>query len=178
VKQDLARRIRRDSQHVALTSARDLEELIPWPEPERRAEVLHALVADERFRDIQRMRGPDGALYFHSDAHVSCNSGRIMLRARSSDAAFAIAELVRDRSRDLPAPTKITLFDDRVFGLSRQQVEAFLGALDAPPPELADIRKLVHPSTQAVYLYSSRWMEEVTAARIMDWEEVGLARNP
>jgi hypothetical protein len=70
------------------------------------------------------------------------------------------------------------LFQERVFGLSPEQVEQFMEKLQEPRGEYADIKKIVHPVTGAVYLYSDKYMHELTAYRIMDWEEVGAAQNP
>jgi hypothetical protein len=177
-KHAIVRRIRKDSQHIVLTPASHLDELFPWPDPEKRAALMAELQADERFKDIQAVVGAGGELYYHSDAHVSGNYGKIMMRARTSDAGLAIAELVRDRSRTMPAPTSTALFQDRVFGLSAAQVKAFVDALAKPAPEYADIKTIVHPTTAAVYLYSDKWMDDLTAYRIMDWQEVGAAQNP
>jgi hypothetical protein len=176
----IVERIRRDSRFIALTSMTDLEPLFPSPEPERRAALLAELQADARFRDIQVLTGPGGELHFHSDATLSGNYGKIMMRAKANNPAMAIAELVRDRSRVMPAPTKVTLFNDRVFELAPAQIEGFLAKLATPDaePEFADIKKLVHPETGAVYLYSDKWLIEAAAFRVMDWEEVGMARNP
>jgi len=176
----IVERIRKDSQYTALTPMSDLDGLFPSPEPEQRALLIEELRGDERFRDIQVLAGPGGELHFHSDTHLSGNYGKIMMRAKGDDPALAIAELVRDRSRDMPAPTKVTLFRDRVFGLREEQIGAFVEGLGRPEaaPEYADIKKLVHPSTGAVYLYSDRWLLEQAAFRVMDWDEVGASQNP
>ncbi|HTP52167.1 MAG TPA: hypothetical protein VMK42_15840 [Anaeromyxobacteraceae bacterium] len=174
----IVERIRKDSQLVALTGLPDLERLFPSPEPEKRSALLAEIQADERFRDIQSMSGPGGERYFHSDTHLSSNYGRIMVRAKANNPGQAIAELVRDRSRAMPAPTKVSLFNDRVFGIAPAQIEAFLEGLAKPAPEFSDIKKLVHPTTGAVYLYSDRWLLEAAAFRVMDWDEVGAAQNP
>jgi hypothetical protein len=176
----IAEKIRSDSQYVVLTPMADLERLLPWPEPERRAALVAELRADPRFEDIQAVTGPGGELHLHSDRYVSSSYGRIMTGARANDPARAISEFVRDRSRDIPAPTKITVFRDQVFAISSAQLASFVEGLDRPEGggEHADIKKLVHPATGAVYLYSDRWLVEAAAVRIMDWEEVGSARNP
>jgi len=177
-KVSIVEKVRKDSMLVALTPLADLEELFPWPEQEKRLSLLTELGADERFRDIQLITGSKGDVYLHSDMHVSSNYGKIMMRAKANDADMAIAEFVRDRSRVIPAPTNLTVFNDWAFGLSQASVHAFVDKVANPAPELADIKKLVHPTTGAVYLYSEKWIHEVTAFRLMDWEEVGAARNP
>jgi len=176
----IVEKIRSDSLYVALTPMADLEPLFPSAEPAERAALLAELRADARFQDVQSLSGADGELHFHSDTHLSGNYGKIMMRAKAKDPALAIAELVRDRARVMPAPTKLATFDDRVFELSREQIDGFVEGLARPDAAAgyADIKRLVHPETGAVYLYSDRWMLEVDAFRVMDWEEVGAARNP
>jgi hypothetical protein len=172
----IVEKIRRDSQLLALTAAADLGPLFPSAEPGERAAFLAEVKAE--FRDIQTATGPRGEEYLHSDLYVSGNYGKIMTRAQQGDAGRAIAELVRDRSREMPAPTKVTLFNESVFRLSAEQIQSFLDGLESPAPELADIKKLVHPETGALYLYSDRWLPETVAFQRMDWEEVGALRNP
>ena len=178
VKIAIVERIRRDSQLVLLTPATAVDELFPWPEPEKRADLLDELLADGRYKDVQKVSGSGALVYYHSEMHLSGNYARIMMRAEANDSALSIAEFVRDRSRTMPAPTKVTVFDYTVFGVSAATVEGFVEALQAPAPKYADIKKLVHPTTGAVYLYSEKWLDEAAAFRIMDWEEVGRAQNP
>ena len=179
-KLEMVDKIRKDSLFIALTPLADLDRYFPSQEPERRAALLAELRADERFQDIQVLAGPGDELHFHSDRHLSCNYGKIMMRAKANDPGLAIAELVRDRSRVMPAPTNVTLFRDRVFAISAAQLGAFLEGLARPEaaPQFADVRRLVHPETGAVYLYSEKWLAEADAFRMMDWEEVGAAKNP
>lgn len=178
VKIAIVEKVRKDSLLIALTPMADLERFFPWPEPEKRLALVAELRADERFRDIQSITGPGGELYLHSDDHVSSNYGKIMVRAKANRPGLSIAEFVRDRSRVMPAPTQVAVFRDAAFALSPAQVEAFLDGLARPEPEFADIKKLVHPTTGAVYLYSDKWLDEANAFRIMDWDEVGRAQNP
>jgi hypothetical protein len=176
----IVEKIRKDSQYVALTAAAELDQFFPAPEPEKRAALLAEIGTDQRFRDIQTLTGVNGEVHFHSDRYLSDNYGKIMKRAKANDAGLAIAELVRDRSRIMPAPTKLALFNDAVFMLSPAQIEAFVEGLSRPDavPEYADIKKLVHPTTGAVYLYSDKWLNGDAAFRVMDWDEVGAAQNP
>jgi hypothetical protein len=173
----IVERIRADSSRITLTLAADLEPLYPFTEPEKRASFLAETLADERFADIQTVKGPKGELYYHSDQYVSGNYGAIMMRAKAKDPCWAIAELVRDRSRIMPAPTRATLFSEAVFEIDPTTLDATLGEL-LQASEYADLKRLVHPTTGAVYLYSDRYLDAQRAFYIMDWEEVGAQRNP
>ena len=169
-------KVRRDSQLLALTALAELEPFFPSAEPAQRTAFLAEVRAE--YRDIQSARGPDGQEYLHSDLYVSTSYGKIMLRAQENDPAGAIAELVRDRSRNMPAPTKLTVLNESVFRLTTEQIQGFLDGLERQGSALSDIKKLVHPETGAVYLYSSKWLPESVAFQRMDWEEVGALRNP
>lgn len=173
----IVERIRADSSRITLTAAADLEPLFPYPEPERRAALLEEIRTDERFQDVQVVAGPNGEVFYHSDRFVSGNYGAIMMRARQSDPCFSIAELVRDRSRIMPAPTRIDVFHDPVFQVDTSRLEDFVAEL-LKRDGYADVKRLVHPRTRAVYLYSERYLDEGRAREIMDWEEVGALRNP
>lgn len=173
----VAEKIREDSRKVELTPAADLEPLYPFPEPERRAAWLEETLADERFQDLHRTVGPKGETYYHSDRFVSGNYAAVMMRAKSGDALFAIAEFVRHNSRIMPAPVCLSAFRDPVFGIFQAKLDAFVEDL-LKNPVYADVKRLVHPSTGAVYLYSERYLEETRAREIMDWNEVGVYRNP
>jgi len=173
----IVERIRADSRALALTSLAELEPLFPSADPAAREALLAELEADPRFHDVQRVAGPKGEVFFHSDAHVSGNYGKIMMRSKTMDVGWAIAEFVRDRAMIQPAPTKITVFRDPVFGIDFGKIEAYLLETIAKP-EYADIKKLVHPQTGAVYLYSDKHLTEQQATYFMNWEEVERDRNP
>jgi len=173
----IVERIRSDSSRIVLTTGADLEPLFPFPEPERRAALLAEIRADERFQDIQVVSGPGGEVYYHSDRYVSGNYGAIMMRARTGNPCWSIAELVRDRSRIMPSPTKLTVFDDPVFLLAPGKLASLVEEL-LTREGFEDVKRIVHPKTRAVYLYSTRYLDERRAFDIMDWEEVGLLKNP
>jgi len=173
----VADRIRADSSRIALTPAADLEPLFPFPEPERRAAFMAEVLADERFEDLQVTKGPKGEVYYHSDRHVSGNYAAVMTRAKAGDALFAIAEFVRHNSRIMPAPVCLTAFRDPVFGILQAKLDGFVEKL-LETPAYADVKRLVHRETGAVYLYSDRYLDELRATEIMDWNEVGALRNP
>ena len=176
-KELIAEKVRRDSQQPQLTPAADLEPLFPSAVPEERAALLAALSADERFKDIQSLAGAPGELYYHSDTFLSGAYGKIMMRARAKDPALAIAELVRERARNLPRPTKITIFEDPVFGFEAAGIEAHVEAT-LGRAEYADVKRMVHPATGAIYLFSDRFLDPQQAWMLMDWDEVGAAQNP
>jgi hypothetical protein len=170
-------RIRADSSHILLTAAVDLEALLPFEEPGPRAAFLAEILADPRFADVRVVTGPKGETYYHSEWYVSGNYGAIMMRAKVNDPCWAIAEFVRHRSRVMPAPTNVATFQDPVFRLDPASLDGVVEKL-LRTAEYADVKKLVHPETHAVYLYSTESMEERQAHSIMDWEEVGALRNP
>jgi hypothetical protein len=166
----MVERIRADSRKIALTPVADLDPLVPGADPARRDALLAELQADERFKDIRTVTGPGGERYYHSDAFVSGSYSQIMMRARTRDACLGIAELV-------PKPTRLTTFEDPVFGIDPARLEASVQET-LSRPEYADIKRLVHPETGGVYLYSDRFLDPQQAFLIMDWDEVGAARNP
>jgi hypothetical protein len=176
-KHAIVERIRSDSTAAALTSVGDLEPLFPFPEPEGRAALLDAIRADARFQDIQVLCVPSGERYYHSDRHMSCNYAAIIMRAKAKNPCEAIAEMVRNRSSVMPAPTQVSVFKESVFEIAPEALDATIDEL-LGKPEFADIQKLVHPRTRAVYLYSDRYLEASRAFEIMDWDEVGVFRNP
>jgi len=173
----IVERIRSDSSRVTLTTEADLEPLFPFPEPARRAALLAEIQADERFQDIVKVTGPKGEVYYHSDRHVSGNYAAVMMRAKAGDPLFAIAEFVRNNSRIMPAPTKITAFGDPVFGIDPARLDGVVEQV-LRTSAYADVKRIVHPETRAVYLYSDRYLDEERAFGIMDWNEVGALRNP
>lgn len=169
--------IRGDSQRTELTPASALEPYFPSPEPEARAAFLAAMLKEERFKDIRILTGVKGEVFYHSDTFVSGAYGQIMMRAKANDPSLAIAEMVRERARTLPRPTRIDLFQDPVFGFPAGEIEAQVEEM-LSKAEYTDVKKLVHPTTGAVYLYSEKWMDAEQAFLFMDWDEVGAAKNP
>ncbi|MFT3914989.1 MAG: hypothetical protein QM704_12995 [Anaeromyxobacteraceae bacterium] len=173
----IAEKIRADSRMLLLTPAAALEPLFPFEGEAQRAGLLEEVKADPRFKDLQAVTGPKGEVYWHSDAYISGNYGKIMMRSRTADFGWAIAEFVRDRSMIQPAPTRISVFKESVFGIDFRKIEDLVLELLAKP-EYADVKKLVQRETGAVYLYSERHLTEQQATHLMDWEEVEKARNP
>ncbi len=173
----IAEKIRGDSRMLVLTPASALEPLFPFEDAARRAALLEEVKADPRFQDLHELAGPKGERYWHSDAYVSDNYGKIMMRSKTADFGWAIAEFVRDRSMIQPAPTRLTVFKESVFGIDFRKIEDLVLRMLAKP-EYADVKRIVQRETGAVYLYSERFLTEAQATQLMDWEEVEKARNP
>lgn len=173
----IVQQIRADSRRTALTAAADLEPLFPTADPEERDRLVAELRADPRFADIGVVTGPKGETYYHSDLYLSGSYAGIQMRAKLDDPLWAIAAFVRERSRIMPTPTKLSLFEEPVFGIDPAKLSAFVDEV-LKKPEYADLKKMVHPTTGAIYLYSEKYLEAKRAFFIMDWDEVGAAQNP
>ncbi len=132
---------------------------------------------DARYADIKTVNAFTSGLYFYSDIYMSGNYALILARAAADSPCATIAETVRDASRIYPRPTNCQLFREKAFGIIPDNLEAII-AETLQKPEFSDIKKMVHPSTKAVYLYSSRYLPQDRAWEIMDWEEVGRQNNP
>ena len=171
----VAEQVRDDSQALALTPFSALEPLLPTKDAQEQEKLFAEMQGDERFRDIGRLEGPKGEAWFHSDNFLTGAYARILLRAKALDAAHAIAELVRDRSRTIPRPTSISTFRDRAFGIDPARLDEVVAQALS---QNDDIRKVVHPETGGAWLYSERFLSAQQAASMVDWDEVGAARNP
>ncbi len=103
---------------------------------------------------------------------------KIVERVKSDfqDLCATIAETVRDASRTYPRPTNCKLFQEKAFGINPDELANIIAEV-MQRPEFMDIRRIVHPSG-AVYLYSSKFLDQFQAWYIMDWEEVGSRHNP
>ena len=178
VKDKMAEKVRGDSRNrVTLTPAGDLYALVPETEQDRIAALLDEMQTEARFADIKKVTASNGDGYFHSEIYLSGNYAIILLRAMANDPCAAIADTVRDYSRIFPKPINSELFKEKAFGIDPGEVEVYI-AETLRKPEFIDIKKMVHPSTGAVYLYSSQYLDGDQAWHIMDWDEVGRANNP
>ncbi|HEX7573374.1 MAG TPA: hypothetical protein VF514_09785 [Bacteroidota bacterium] len=178
VKDRMAEKVRGDSRdRVALTPADALFALTPEKEQDQIADLLNEMQTEARFADIKKVTASNGEGYFHSEIYLSGNYAKILLRAAANDPCAAIAETVRDDSRIYPRPTNSQLFKEKAFGIDPDELEVHI-AETLGKPEFIDIKKMVHPSTGVVYLYSSQYLGGDQAWNIMDWEEVGRANNP
>ena len=178
VKDKMAEKVRCDSRYrAALTPVGALYALAPETEHEKIGALLKEMQTEARFADINEVTASNGDGYFHSDTYLSGNYAMILLRAAANDPCATIADTVRDYSRIHPRPTNCQLFQDKVFGIDPGELDAHI-AETLRKPEFSDIKKMIHPSTGAVYLYSSQFLGGDQAWYIMDWEEVGRANNP
>jgi hypothetical protein len=176
--QVIAASVRADSEHRAvLTPIAALKALLPRDQQGRLADILARLEVDPRYFDLKTVTGPRGDAFLHSELFLSGDDACLLAREGAADPCATVAELVREASRLHPRPTRCRPFWARVFGVEPERLAGIVEEL-LRRPECADIAKLVHPATGAVYLYSTRYLDEARASAIADWEEVGRAENP
>jgi len=174
----IAERVRADSrERAALTAQSDLHAVSEETTAEKIDAVIAGMRTDPRYADIRQVTAADGRAFLHSDRHISGGYASILCRALSPDRCAALAETVREDSRVYPRATNVRIFEQPVFGLEA-------GALDSAVEEILrraefeDIKRLVHPATGGVYLFSDRYLTEPHAFALMDWEEVGKENSP
>ncbi len=176
--QVIAARVRADSEHQAvLTPVAALQALLPRSEQGRLAEILARLEGDPRYFDLGTVTGPRGDAFLHSGLFLGGDDARLLAREGAADPCATVAELVREASRLHPRPTRCRPFWARLFGVAPEALDGIVEELQRRP-ECADIARLVHPATGAVYLYSTWYLDEARAFAIADWEEVGRVENP
>ena len=175
----LANTIRVDSyQHAKLTPVGDIHSMAPDTEPAIIDVILKGMAQEPRYADIKQVTSGAGDVYYHSEKYLVESYAATLLLAMAGDHCNTLAEKVRDESRIYPRATNANFFhNQQLFGIPRADLEAVIDKT-LHKPEYSDIKKLVHPSTGAVYLYSDRYLEEQQAWAQMDWQEVGLANNP
>ncbi|MCX5825116.1 MAG: hypothetical protein NTY86_16885 [Deltaproteobacteria bacterium] len=175
----LASAIRADSRdNVKLTPVGALYALAPDTGPTIIDALLKGIRTEARFADIKTVTASNGDVYFHSDKYLVGNDAVTLLMAMAGDHCATIAETVREESKIYPRTTNVAIFrEQQVYGIPPNDLDAII--VDTlGKPEYADIKKIVHPSTGAVHLYSNQYMNEAQAWAMMDWEEVGRANNP
>jgi hypothetical protein len=174
----IAEKVREDSRdRQALTPAGDLYPLILESERYKIAAILSEMQSDERYSDIRKVTTADGAVFFHSDRHISGGYATLASRGMAKNPCAAIVDTVRDESRIYRRPINIRIFLQKVFDIAPGELEgAITGILRNE--EYADIKMLAHPDTGGVYLYSNRHLVEALASAKVDWEEVGRDANP
>ncbi|MHB8773456.1 MAG: hypothetical protein ACYC7J_20895 [Syntrophales bacterium] len=175
----LASAIRTDSRdNVKLTPVGALYALAPDADRTITDTLLELMQAEARFADIRKVTASNGDVYFHSDKYLVGSYAGTLLLAMAGDHCATIAGTVREESRIYPRTTNVAIFrEQQVYGIPPGDLEAII-AETLRQPEYADLRKIVHPATGAVHLYSSQFISDDRAWAMMDWEEVGRAENP
>jgi hypothetical protein len=174
----IAEKVRADSQdRVKLTPAGDLQELIPEQERYKIAAILKGMQEEATYADIKMITASNGHVFFYSDWHMSNYYALALSRAAAKDHCATIAAMVRDESRIYPRPTCVQFFMEDLFGIPPCDLKAIVEEM-LKKPEFSDIKKIVHPATGGVYLYSDRHLKQHMAAVLVDWQEVGRDANP
>jgi len=132
---------------------------------------------DPRYDDIKTVTAATGEMFFYSTRHMSDYYALVLARAAGHDPCAMIAETVRDESRIYPRPTCILLFLEKMFGVKEDDLKEVV-CKTLQRPEFADIKTMVHPVTDAVYLYSNQYLDGERAFVMMDYEEVVRPENP
>jgi hypothetical protein len=174
----LAATIRGDSlEKVQLTPVAEIYAMAPDTEPKIIDVVLKGMQAEERYSDIKTITAANGDVYYHSDRYLVTSYAATQLMAMAADHCATIVQTVRDDSRIYPTTTNAANFRQQVYGIPPEELEAAID-LVMRKPEYSDIKKMVHPVTGAVHLYSDLYLNEESAWAIMDWDEVGRDENP
>ncbi len=171
VQAKIADRVRADSkERVQLTLVKSFAELAPEVEPNLVEGYIAAMAGDERYQDIKQLTGPTGLAYLHSDTTMTHNYANLLARIETNDTCALIAETVREESQIYPRPTKVELFYAPIFKIDPDQMEMVVEQT-LKRPEYQDIKKVV-ASTQAVYLYSAKYMVAPQVERWVQYQEV------
>lgn len=173
VKLTMAERIRRDSRiATALTPLCTMFAQFPEITPVKVCSMLNEMQTQTHYRDIKTVSSTSGELYLYCDAHITEKYATMLVKSAASDACQTIVDTVREESRLYPRPTKVSAFTSQVYGIPPTTLHpCIVRVLNST--EYADIRKLVHPETEAEYLYSNLHMTEEQAAALMKWLEEG-----
>ena len=175
VKFRIGERVRADSRDTQLLTPVDgLYAEIGWNREDYGPDEIRN---DPRYEDIKTVTAATGETFFYSTRHMSDYYALLLARVAAHDPCATIAETVRDESKRYPRPTNVLFFMEKLFGMKEADLKASICVLQQRP-EFSDIKTLVHPTTGGFYLYSSRYLDEDTAASLMDWQEVGRDANP
>lgn len=178
VKHLIAEKIRRDSRvTTALTPLGALYTLWPDIESVQVCSILNEMQTQGAYRDLKTISACSGELYLYSELHLTEKYAALLVRAAVYDACATIAHTVREDSRVLSWPTKVSVFTGQAFGIPAASLHPCIVKI-LNNPELSDIRKLVHPVTEAVYLYSTLHLNEGQACSVIKWLEDESAVEP
>jgi hypothetical protein len=172
----IAEQIRDDSgKHLRLTALASLGGKYLDLGPERIKQYAQAILNDPNYPDIRQVAGPAGLEYFYSVNFMTQTYARLLARVEAHNPAALIAETVREESLIYPRPTRVGLFYAPVFQLQECHVETIVESM-LVCDEYQDIKKIVAP-TDAIYLYSDRYLDQALAERYVQWEEVEKLTN-
>jgi hypothetical protein len=137
-------------------------------------EIVH-LARSSGFDDLTTIR-EGGQVYAYSELHMTHRYAESAARARSDDLLQAVSETVRSDSATYPRPTPVTIFGERPFVFSTEQMDAALEKF-ATDPNYGDIR-MICASDGSRFLFSARHLDEAQAASLAEWVAVGRSSNP
>ncbi len=174
----IAGKIRGDSQNEEkLTPLDAIYGLAPDTEREIIDALLKEMQTEERFADLKTVNVSTGEAYFHSDIYLRGSYAVTLLMAMEGDHSATIAKTVRNDSQIYPRTTNTAIFRrEELFGIPAGELDAAIAAT-LRKPECADIKKIVHPETGGVHLYSDRYIRDDVAWAMMEWDEVGRFHN-
>ena len=172
----VSEQVRADSQQVTLTPMAAVITLIPEALSEHPDRIVERLAEVPQYQDIQKVIGPAGMEYLHSEEHISGSYARILARADADDPLATMAETIREESRVYPRVTSLATFTEEVFDIEPARLDDYVEQM-LSSEEYADIQKVVM-SNGAVYLFSDRHLDPRLAARQAEDAEFGDELNP
>jgi hypothetical protein len=125
--------------------------------------------------DLQMIRG--GASWFlFSDRHMTRAYAESAARAAGNNPLHMIAAAVRSDSATYPRPTPMSVFRDRPYRLSPEDVAAAVSRMEGEE-EFGDIRQ-VQASNGDRFLFSLRHISQAQAEAMAEWYAVRQFDNP
>jgi hypothetical protein len=171
-------KVRADSRDdVALSLTADMLALAPEMEPAGIVAILDEMRRDARYADIKTVTASNGHVFIYSDRHMSGYYALVLSRLAAENPGVTIAAMVRDESRIYPRPTCVQLFMGKPFDIPPCDLKSIVDET-LRKEEFSDIRMMTHPETGGVYLYSSQYLSDDAAFKIMHWMEVVKDANP
>jgi hypothetical protein len=168
----ISEKVRKESrERVLLTSLASIQGVCPELGAERLKAILEEMRGEARYVDLKKVAGCN-MLYFYSDMHMTDKYAALLARAADKDPCAVVADTVREESQIYPRPTNVQIFKSQVYGIPYNAIKSTIAGV-LQNPEYADIRKLVHPATGAVYLYSAQHLNERDALSALRYEDSG-----
>ena len=147
--------VRSDSKYLAkLTNVASLEALAPDMQPGEIDALLEEMQDLPACADIFVLTAKTDERFAYSKAYMTEEYATVLLRGESRDAAYIIAETVREAAEIYPRATDVELFKYPAFGVDRHEIDAAV----ARALELYDDIKRVPDTGDDVFLYSERYL--------------------